>query len=126
MIEVHSNGNGHTPRALGDLLDMLAAHPLDATFENYGNFCYEPRSCIYGGTDPDTGKAIYHDTGLIHPDKPNVVRFWGNFFTWSHVFEIDTDDAEVIEVLHAAIEANRRRPDYLAQIASATPKAVRA
>jgi hypothetical protein len=118
-VLISQNGSkwaGDSPDQLSKLLDMLATHPLDRSFENYGNFCSEPR---LGVRDEDAqGRPIWVDGDLIYPEQPYVVRFWGNFHTHSHCFEIDTDDAEVIDALLEAIAANKRRPDYLAQAQS--------
>ena len=73
------------------LLELLATYPLDRVFEDYGNFVF-----------PD-------DTA------PGKTRIWGNFFNYSHVFDIQTDDAAVITKLIAAINANTERADYKAQ-----------
>jgi hypothetical protein len=117
VIVIEYNGSkwaGSQPDPLCALLDMLATHPLDRVFEKYGCFFTDTRASKFGGYGED-GKEIWIDLGLIYPEHPHAVRFWGNFFTYSHGFQIDTDDAEVIEVLLGAIEANRQRPDYLAQ-----------
>lgn len=93
---IHSNGSkwaGEAPDTLADLLKVLASHPLDRNFEQYGNFIYAGDPAILSGT----------------------TRFWGNFFTISHVFNIDTDEPEVIDALTRAIRANQQRQDYLAQ-----------
>ncbi len=83
------------------LIATLAEHPLDRTFEpeQYGNFII---------TDPVNmrGEALL---------PPGGVSFFGNFFTLSHVFNIDVTDAATIERLTVAIRANQQRPDYLAQ-----------
>lgn len=40
---------------------------------------------------------------------PGTVRFFGNFHDLSHVFNITTDDPDIIRRLVAAIRANRAR-----------------
>lgn len=50
-----------------------------------------------------------------------MTSFFGNFYTVSHVFNIDTDDEAIIKPLTEAIKANQLRPDYLAQ---PVPKAI--
>lgn len=87
-----SNGSkwaGEAPDSVETLLAVLAEHPLDRRFEEYGNF--------------------------IFAYDAQHTRFWGNFFTLSHVFNIDTDEPEMAERLTAAIRANQQRADYLAQ-----------
>ena len=88
-----SNGSkwaGEAPDIIDDLLEVLASQPLDRRFEMSGNFI-----------EPFNGET----------------RFWGNFLTVSHVFNIDTDEPDVIKRLTAAIRENQQRPDYLAQSA---------
>jgi hypothetical protein len=78
------------------LIAVLAEHPLDRTFEpeQYGNFVT---------VDPVNmrGEALL---------PPGGVSFFGNFFTLSHVFNIDVTDAATIERLTVAIRANQQRP----------------
>lgn len=93
MLKIKSNGShwyGEAPDSVDDLLRVLQNHPLDRTFEAYGNFVQSAYST-------------------------RVVRFWGNFRTVSHVFSIDTDEPELIAKLTAAIRQNQNRADYLAQ-----------
>ncbi len=83
--------NDATKAGLQYLCDRLASEPLDRTFECYGNFVIAPE------------------------DGETLTRFFGNFFTYSHVFSIDTDDPQVIERLTALIRSNQQRADYLEQ-----------
>lgn len=89
---IHSNGSGRI-LPIEELFSRLQSEPLDRTFDDdrFGRFVYA------------------HDT------EPGVVCFFGNFHTYSHVFNICTDDAELIERLTAAIRLNQQRPDYLSQ-----------
>ena len=87
MLNITSNGSGR----VGDLAELealLASEPLNYTFERYGNF------------------ITTHD---------GVTRFWGNFARVSHVFQLDTDEPEIIARLTAAIRANQATPAYAAQ-----------
>lgn len=87
---IHSNGSkfaGEPLDTIDQLLTVLANHPLDSTFEEYGNFIQRDRSS-------------------------DTVRYFGNFRTVSHVFSITTDDPRTIRRLSRAIRANQRRPDY--------------
>jgi hypothetical protein len=89
---IRSNGSkwaGESPDDIGGLLNRLAAATLDPTFEHYGNFINADES-----------------------DLPGGVRFFGNFFDWSHVFTIDTNDPVIIEQLSTAIRANQRTEKY--------------
>jgi hypothetical protein len=95
--EIISNGSkwaGEEPDSIDTLLDVLAKHPLDRTFEAYGNFVLR---------DPQMADGS-RDVGRTH--------FFGNFLTLSHVFSIRTDEQDVIDKLTAAIQANKLRPDY--------------
>ncbi len=73
------------------MFSRLESDVLDRTFERYGNF--------------------------IEPSEttPGATSFFGNFQTHSHVFNITTDDAYLIERLSAGILRNKARADYLAQ-----------
>lgn len=95
--EILSNGNSRLP--IEGLFDRLASGPLDRTFEAYGNFVE---------VDPVNMRG----EPLL---PPGGVSFFGNFHTYSHVFNIHTTDAGLIERLTAAIRANQQRADYLAQ-----------
>lgn len=88
---IDSNGSrwfGQAPATVDELLAVLAAEPLERSFEIYGNF-------------------ITSDDG--------ETRLWGNFHAISHVFSIGTRDPDLIERLTTAIRSNQQRPDYLAQ-----------
>lgn len=102
QTEIFSNGNsGNNVETLDALFALLDREPLDRTFEPecYGNFIM---------VDPVNvrGEALL---------PPGGVSFFGNFFNWSHVFNIHTTDPDLIDRLTKAIRANQQRPDYLAQ-----------
>lgn len=85
-----SNGSkwaGEKPDSVAKLLRVLASEPLDRCHE--GDFI----------------------TAIGRGGR----MFFGNFFRVSHVFQIETTDAAVINKLTAAISENQRRPDYLSQ-----------
>ena len=113
MTKIISNGSrwaGQQPAEVSELLNLLATEPLRRVFEAYGNFIMpEPK---HGVESYETGKLEYVDGDPIYPEA-GVVRFWGNFETCSHVFQIDTSDPELIAKLTAAIRANQQRADYL-------------
>jgi hypothetical protein len=95
------------------LLSLLAEHSLDPRFEEFGNFIMPATRA--SETYNETTRAVeYIDAGPIYPQAPGAVRFWGNFFALSAVFNVDTDDAATIRVLTEAIRANQRTPAYLA------------
>lgn len=90
MIQIDSNGSrwyGQPPATLDELIQSLESHPLDPRFEKYGNFIDE--------------------TG-----HPGATNFFGNFYGVSHVFNITTDQPEIIERLTIAIRANQATPAY--------------
>lgn len=87
QTEIISNGGGRTFPIEG-LFERLREHPLDRIWEAYGNF-----EC----------------------ESDGVTNFFGNFFTYSHVFDIRTDDPELIGRLRQAIAANKCRADYQSQ-----------
>lgn len=98
IIHNGSKWAGDQPDDIETLFRVLEMYALDPQFEPYGNFVLD---------DPvsDAGEHLV----------PNGVRFWGNFAELSHLFEIDTDDPDLIERLTAAIRKNQQRADYLAQ-----------
>ena len=82
-----SNGSrwaGQSPLEIDALLKVLKEHPLNAQF------------------------APFITKSEIDPSQ----QFNGNFVTLSHVFNIHTNDPELIETLTAAIHENMQRSDY--------------
>lgn len=82
-----SNGSrwaGQEPASMADLIDVLAMHPLDAQYAPF-----------------------FHTS-----EATGATRFFGNFTTISHVFNIDTTDDDTITNLKSAIATNLKRPDY--------------
>jgi len=97
---IHSNGSkwaGQAPDPIETLFERLKEHALDPMFEEYGCF------------------AVNLGNG--------VVKFWGNFYELSAVFDIDTDDAELCHRLIAAIKANERTVAYRAAKIARTEQA---
>ena len=96
-----SNGSkwlGQRPDSIPVLLAAMDEHPLDRTFEAYGDFGY----------------ALDAEIAVDLPGK-GWMQFSGNFATVSHVFGIRTRDKKTITNLVAAIKRNKRRDDYQAQ-----------
>lgn len=88
---VHNGpGGGHPAGTIDDLLAVLRVATLDPRFEDCGNF----RNDAPEGAPPGT------------------IVFWGNFLDVSHLFRIETDEADLAERLGAAIEANKATPTY--------------
>lgn len=102
-----SNGShclGSGPDTIEELLEVLESQPLDRTFEDFGGFHSPfPSLCDQWGNHN-------HDSELEGKES-----FFGNFFGLSHVFNIYTDESEVIQSLSEAISRNKARPDYLSQ-----------
>ena len=99
MTQIISNGShwgGEQPDKISSLVSMLRAHPLDKTFEDFGNFAYKlnPQNC--GDRKDDVGKWVIS----------------GNFLTYSHVFYIVTTNKPLVNLLRREIRANKQRPDY--------------
>lgn len=87
------------PDSIEALFARLETDPLDRTFEAYGNFII---------ADPVNMRG--------EPMLPaGGVSFFGNFHTYSHVFNIDATDADLIARLTTAIRKNQQRADYLSQ-----------
>lgn len=107
MLEIKSNGNKWIgtdtpwrtvePETIEALVEVLKQYPLDPSFEKYGNF-------------------IDHNPQFIKPAAQakyaGCTAFFGNFYTYSHVFRIYTDEPEVIEMLSTAIRANLSTKEY--------------
>src|SRR5574343_406883 len=92
--EIVSNGSkfaGQELDTLEDLFAMLQTYALDPDFEKYGNFFHYT-----------TGKHF------------EVYHFHGNFACISHVFDIRTNDPEVIDKLLNLIFDNQGNAVYQA------------
>lgn len=109
LLKIESNGSGCV-KPLEAPFAVLATHALSPDFEDYGNFIDPVRRCRT--TYNEAGDQVYEDAGPMYPEHPTAVRFWGNFWELSHVFQIDTDDAGLIERLTTAIRANQATPAY--------------
>jgi len=77
---------GQEPDPIETLLERLATHTLDPLFEDYGSFAF------------NSGEGR--------------VRFWGNFYELSAVFDIETDDSDLCARLSDAIKANQATEAY--------------
>lgn len=111
MLEITSNGSkwaGEKPDTIEQLLEALENNALDRTFENYGNFIIK---CTpeYWEENSRQGfmRGMKHLIGTTH--------FFGNFYSLSHVFNIRTDEPDIVSKLTKAIRANQQRPDYQSQ-----------
>jgi len=100
MLEIQSNGskwNGQEPDSINELIQVLNNYSLDPTFEDYGNFV---------NNNPEWLKKEATEK------YQGCTKFFGNFSPISHVFNIITDDAEIIEALTEAINNNKSTEDY--------------
>ena len=102
---IQSNGSrwlGQEPDSVETLLEVLGREPLDPTLEEFGNFIDE---LDRPATWPDE---------KVPPEfeGKGMTRFFGNFAKLSHVFNIDTNDPEVVRGLTVAIRDNQKRGDY--------------
>jgi len=123
FIFIMNNGShfaGQEEDDIADLVRMFTTHPLDATYEEYGGF--ETVDPCEGVDNPDRqfGSSVprWIDGPRFYACD-GVVRFGGNFLTYSHGFSIDTNHAPTIAAIRDAIAENRARADYRAQLATA-------
>lgn len=91
IMYIGAKRHGGTLDDIETLLRLLARYPLNRTFERA---LVEDRA---GGTKP----------------------FHGKFLEISHVFDIRSNDPEVVRRLTEAIKANRRLPGFRAQPSAA-------
>ena len=66
----------------------------------------------------DRNPIGYQALTPIWPDYPGIVRFSGNFDEYSFCFNFDTNDAELIAEMVAALDANKATPAYAAAVAA--------
>jgi hypothetical protein len=112
FVFINSNGSGYKGE-LSELFDMLDKYPLDPDVERFGDFI-DTMPCE-GVVNPNWT----HYNGADHwIDGPRIFQsetyyFHGNFYNYSHVFSIYTNDIDIINKLTAAILRNKARQDYL-------------
>ncbi len=100
ILEIKSNGSkwaGQEPDTIETLLSVLENNVLDPTFEKYGNFVKEYVPMKW------TENNEY---------LKGCTSFFGNFYTLSHVFNIITNDKEIIDRLTDAIGKNQATEEY--------------
>jgi len=100
MLEIQSNGSkwyGQEPDSIEELIQVLNKYSLDPTFEDYGNFIQ---------LNPKWLKPE------IAEKYQGCAKFFGNFSSISHVFNIITDEPEIIQVLTNAINKNIQTKEY--------------
>lgn len=89
MIRVDYNGGDGVEKkayAINVLFPLLEERTLDPMFEDYGNF-------------------------IIKMPLGTIV-FWGNFYGYSHIFRIETDETYLINKLTDAIRKNQDTMAY--------------
>jgi hypothetical protein len=89
VTEIRSNGSkwaGESPDGIEVLEHRLRTETLDPTFEKYGNF--------------------------IRKTRGGPWKLFGNFLTYSHVFNITTYDAALARRLRKLIRANQATEAY--------------
>lgn len=111
-----SNGSkwlGENPDSIDTLIDRLTNEVLDPTFEEYGDFCERAgdetvESLNAGGRCPSHQEAVRIGDSIAGP----ALHFWGNFYSYSHVFSVVTDDPDLIARMTTAIRANKATVAY--------------
>lgn len=100
-------GSPWTPKRdpLRELFRALETYTLDPTFEAYGDFISE--------TVPEIAHILNEEksAGL---DTRRTVHVWGNFYDFSCVFSVYTDDDALIAKITAAVRANKDTDAYRA------------
>jgi len=100
MIKIISNGSkfyGQEPDTIEILLDVLKKETLDPYWEKLGNFVDRNPNWL-----KKEAKEKYKDCTVI----------FGNFSSVSHVFNIITDEEELIQKLEQAINNNKQTVEY--------------
>lgn len=101
MLEIRSNGSkwfGQSPAPLEELYQTLTEHTLDPAFEMYGNFLNRaPQWISEGATQKYTGCA----------------SIFGNFLTYSHAFDLVTDEKEIIDEIEHLVAENKATDRYI-------------
>lgn len=97
--DIRSNGSKwgyEKPDSIETLIEVMGKYALDPMFEKYGDFGYR--------LDAENCGQCKEDIGKWH--------FFGNFSELSHVFDIITDDPDIIDRLRAAISTNKNTEAY--------------
>lgn len=105
MLEILSNGRvkdvpvwiTNKPGTMEDLKEALVKYTLDPRFEEHGNF-------------------INNNPHWLKPELQekynNCTVIFGNFFNYSHVFNIITDDEKLISDITELVEINKSTELY--------------
>lgn len=96
--------------SIEQLLGLLVARTLDPTFEEYGNFISDDLyHCTY---DHERHEYVSDKSKPMYPGVDGMVSFFGNFYDYSGVFNIDTNDQELIDTLTPLIRTNQATEAY--------------
>jgi hypothetical protein len=100
MLEIKSNGSkwyGQEPDSIETLLDAFSKYTLDPRFENYGDFV---------NLNPQW-------LNRVNAEKyAGCASIFGNFMNGHGVFNIITDDQELIAKIAALVNQNKQTPEY--------------
>jgi hypothetical protein len=83
------------------MLEIFRLNPVFMPMPNPAMRCIE--------SDAGNGRIDFIDIAPIYPGHPDAVRFFGNFTDVACAFTVDTDDAETIRALMAAVDDNLMR-----------------
>lgn len=97
-------GHGERSRDIEKLFEMLDKHPLDPTFEGYGDFLSRAERHVVESYNEDPDRTPLDPGATYHS--------FGNFYTYSCAFSVYTSDPAVIDRLTAAIKANKGTAAY--------------
>lgn len=123
MLEIHAIGtHARIPGwpevgTIAGLIDALARWQLDPRWNYADDPQFEPHplrapfrgpAVRSGGAryDFERQRTVYLMGAPIYPNAPGAVTYCGNFQGYSFGFNLDTDDADLIEQLDAAISYN--------------------
>lgn len=106
MIKIISNGNKWAktkpwitaePETIEELKEVLKTQTLDPSFEKYGNFINNNPRWL-----KEELKELYKGCSVV----------FGNFKKYSHVFNIITDDKQLLSELQELINKNKNTVEY--------------
>jgi hypothetical protein len=97
---IQANGPaGREPGSIDELIGLLDRQVLDSRFEERGGFAIRNPICF-------NGMPLF---------QTPVVAFSGNFLRIPHLFDLFTNDADIIARLERAIATNLGRHEYRMQ-----------
>lgn len=93
-MQIIANGSkwyGQEPDNIDRLINLLSSRPLDPAFEEFGNLYFADDS------PANAGKGLF--------------CIWGNFYDYSHVFDIIGTEQE-LKIVKAAVQINQSSTEY--------------